>query len=109
MRANKKHILFIKSEKPPIVEVGASYGSVYIRFKNSKIVNTLEQCTDGPIITVDIDRAGDVVGVEALFCDEFQIGKILKKANIDAPNVDFGRATYRRPLRSVEEEEVQFA
>ena len=106
MRANKNHILVIKSEKPPTIELDASYGSVYIRFKNSKIVNTLERCVTGPVITVDIDRLGEVVGVESVFCDEFQIGRILKKANIDAPRVDFSRATFRSPSRMVEEEEV---
>jgi len=103
MRANKNHLIIIKSEKPPTIELDASYGSVYIRFKNSKIVNTLERCVTGPIISVDIDRLGEVVGVESLFCDQFQIGQILKKAQVEAPRIDLARATFRRPSRVSEE------
>ncbi len=85
----------------------AAYGSAYIRFKNSKIVNTLEQCTDGPIITVDIDREGEVVGVEALFCEEFQIRNILKKAKVDVPSIDFSRAVLRGASKKAEVEGVR--
>jgi uncharacterized protein YuzE len=108
MSANK-HVLVVRSEKPPVIEMDLSCGAAYIRFSNSKIARTVEQSISGPIVTVDLDKAGGVVGVEALFWDEFQIAKLLKIAKVDAPRVDFSRAKFRATPRHAEEAEVAFA
>jgi len=74
-----------------------------VRFKKTKVDRTLEQCTEGPIITVDLDKSGDVVGVEAILWDEFQIANILKIARVKADAIDFSRAKFRAPIRHARE------
>ena len=102
MSANK-HILLVKSALPPVIEFDGESGSAYIRFKKTKVDRTLEQCTGGPIITVDLDKAGDVVGVEAILWDEFEIANILKIARVRADAIDFSRAKFRPPIRHARE------
>jgi hypothetical protein len=55
---------------------------------------------------VDLDKAGNVVGVEAIGETEVQIGRILKHAAVEAPNVDFSRVRYTRSQLCAEEEAV---
>lgn len=108
MSANK-HVLLVKSAQPPVVEFDGESGSAYIRFKKTKVERTLEQCTQGPIITVDLDKSGDVVGVEAILWDEFEIANILKIARVRADSIDFAHAKFRAPIRCARELEAAFA
>ena len=90
-----------------MIEFDGSCGAVYIRFKRTKVEQTLEQCITGPIITVDLDKSGDVVGVEALVWDEFEIANILKIAKVRTEGVDFSRAKFRAvPKHAHEAEEA---
>lgn len=104
-----KHHLIVQSSTAPVVEWDSASGAVYIRFKRTKVVRTLDREPPGHIVTVDIDRAGDVVGIEALFIDELEISKILKKASVQAPKVDFSRARFRPTPNHCEEAEEVFA
>ena len=108
MSANK-HILLVKSDRPPVIEFDGASGSAYIRFKKTKVDSTLEQCTSGPIITVDLDRSGDVVGIEAILWDEFEIANVLKIARVRADGIDFSRAKFRQTPKHLHEAEEAFA
>jgi len=108
MNANK-HILLVKSARPPVIEFDGESGSAYIRFKKTKVERTLEQCTAGPIITVDLDKSGEVVGVEAILWDEFEIANVLKIAGVRADAIDFSRAKFRTTPQHAHESEEAFA
>jgi hypothetical protein len=45
-------------------------------------------------VAVDLDRNGEVVGVEAVGVCEVQIARILKLAAVQAPNINFANARY---------------
>jgi uncharacterized protein YuzE len=104
MKSNKHHLI-VQSNSAPVVEWDSTSGAVYIRFKRTKVARTLDREAAGHIITVDIDRAGDVVGIEALFIEELEISKILKRASVRAPSIDFSRARFRSTPSHHEEEE----
>ncbi len=98
--------MLIESSTPPTVEVDFDAAAVYVRFRRSKVAKTIVRPSGRCIITVDLDRAGNVVGVEAIGETEVQIGRILKQAAVKAPNVDFSRVRYTRPAAYPEMEAV---
>ena len=90
-----KHVLFVNSSKPPIIEVDTQAGAIYVRFSDKAVAKTFERCDQGPVITVDVDRNGEVVGIEGLCFEEFTLSGILRKANVRAENIDMGKARFR--------------
>ncbi len=94
-----EHRLLIRSEKPPIVEFDAEARAVYIKFSSRPVARTLERSSSGPIVTVDVDKDGKVVGVEGVCFGEVTIQKLLKAANVRAERVDFSKATLRATAR----------
>ena len=87
--------LLIQSSKAPTVEFDPVASAAYIRFSNARVHRTLERCSDDMIITVDVDRSGNVVGVEAIGFSEIVLHKILDLAQVKAPSVDFSRTTFK--------------
>jgi uncharacterized protein YuzE len=98
-----EHRLLVKSERPPIVEFDAEARAVYIRFSERRVVKTLERTSHAPIVTVDVDKDGQVVGVEGVCFTEVTIQKLLKAANVLADRIDFSKATLRPTARRMKE------
>jgi len=101
-----KHVLRIASEKPPVVEFDSSSGAIYVRFSKKPVLKTLERDADALIVTVDVDKAGGVVGIEAIGFDEFSLSGILRMAKVRADNVDFAKARFRGTPKFTEGETV---
>src|SRR5216117_2739025 len=89
-----KHMLFVRSSRPPIVEIDSESGGVYVRFSDKAVAKTIERQSDGPIITVDVDRQGEVVGIEGLCFTEFSLSQILRQASV-RDRVDLSKARFR--------------
>ncbi len=94
--------LIVTSKGPPTVDFDPEAGAAYIRFSNNKVERTIERAADEIIVTVDLDRRGNVVGIEAIGCSEIVIQKIMMKAQVTAPKVDFSRTTFRTVGQSQE-------
>ena len=77
------------------MEIDAESGGVYVRFSDKAVAKTLERQSDGPIITVDVDRQGGVVGIEGLCFAEFSLSQILRQASVRADRVDLSKARFR--------------
>ena len=92
--SHHSHIMIVKSSMPPSVEVDTEAAAVYVRFKRAKVARTIARPAANMHLAVDIDKNGEVVGVEAVGIREVQIGRILKMAAVSAPNVDFAEARY---------------
>ena len=84
--------LWVRSPRPPTVEVDSEAGAFYVRFKRAKVAQTLVRSTKHVHIAVDLDERGEVVGVESVGCREMSIAQILKKADVETRGVDFSRA-----------------
>jgi hypothetical protein len=97
-----KHMLFVRSARPPIVEIDSESAGVYVRFSEKAVAKTIERQSDGPVITVDVDRQGEVVGIEGLCFTEFSLSQILRQANVRADRVDLSKARFRMAARSRE-------
>ena len=93
-------MLVVRSTRPPIVEIDVESGGVYVRFSDKAVAKTLERQSDGPIVTVDVDRQGEVVGIEALCFTEFSLSQILRQASVRADRVDLSKARFRTAASS---------
>lgn len=79
---SKTHRLTVNAEQPPTVELDTEARAAYVRFRRSPVVRTEPVTTEGCLVTVDFDAAGDVVGIELVGVEEFGIGPLLEKANV---------------------------
>jgi len=91
----KRDILIVKSSNPPIVEIDSQARAAYVRFKNTKVAKTIsEDKEDGLIVAIDLDKDGDVVGVEIIGVSEFGVRELLLRAPVTAPKIDLSKARY---------------
>jgi uncharacterized protein YuzE len=89
-----REVITIQSSTPPVIELDPSVSAWYIRFSRAKVVKTLSEDKPGPVVTIDLDARGKVVGVEIIGVREFSLKMLIKLARIEAPNVDFQRARF---------------
>src|SRR5437660_10299516 len=90
-------MLFVRSTRAPIVEIDGESGGVYVRFSDKAVAKTIERQSDGPVITVDVDRQGEVIGIEGLCFTEFSLSQILRQANVRADRVDLSKRVFELP------------
>ena len=91
----KKYTMKIESENAPIVELDSEAHAAYIRFSGHPVAKTIQLLTDDCVVTVDLDSAGKIVGVELIGVKEFGIQTLLEKAGISPlPKALADRAKY---------------
>lgn len=94
--------MIVSSAKPPLIEFDGESGGAYVRFSKKPVAQTVERSTEGLIVTIDLDKSGEVVGVEGVGFDKFSISALLKAANVRAEHVDFAKAQLRSTPRHLE-------
>jgi uncharacterized protein YuzE len=72
----------LRSKNPPVVELDSGAHAAYIRFSSAAVAKTKVLTDKTCIVTIDCDRKGDVVGVELLGVDNFNLRALLKQAHI---------------------------
>ena len=95
--STERHSFFIRSTAPPTVEFDSQTPAVYVRFKRASVSKTVPLPCETMHLAIDLDNKGEVIGLEVVGMDEFSmksIQLILKKASMDAPNMDFSRARF---------------
>lgn len=95
----QQHRLIVTNPKAPVIEIDAECAGVYVRFSSKDVAKTLERTTDGMVVTLDLDKDGQVVGIEGLGCEEFSISALLKAANVRTERIDFSKARWRATSR----------
>jgi uncharacterized protein YuzE len=94
MKSDRTQIIIVKCKRPPTVEIDTEASAAYVRFKRTKIARTLRQGSKWPIVTVDLDAQGEVVGVEFVGVRKFNLGYLLKQVPLKAPSHAIDRASY---------------
>jgi uncharacterized protein YuzE len=85
----------VRSVAPPIVEIDSSTRAAYIRFRKAKVAKTVSPDTaTGPIVTIDLDRNENVIGVELIGVREFSLTVLLRKLPFLRAEVPLDRARY---------------
>jgi hypothetical protein len=88
------HKSFVKSTRPPVVEIDSAAQAVYVRFKIAKVARPLDTGATSMHIAIDLDANNEVTGVEAIGLDQFNIEVVLKKTRVEAPASVLKRARY---------------
>ena len=94
MKRNPSEIIIVKCKTPPTVEIDTEASAAYVRFKRTKIARTLRHGAKWPIVTVDLDVHGEVVGIEFVGVKKFNLGYLLKQVPLKAPSGAIDRANY---------------
>src|SRR5689334_4093872 len=94
MKTEPKHLIVGKSGTPPTVEIDTEATSAYVRFRRAKIARTLRLSTKWPIVTMDLDAHGDVVGIEFVGVKKYNLAYLLKRVPLEAPPGLIDRANY---------------
>ena len=79
----------------PVVELDADVGVVYIRFQRAKRARTVIRPARSMHLAVDLDSRNEVIGIEAIGFDEFRLARLLRMADVEAPQVDLAEARFR--------------
>jgi uncharacterized protein YuzE len=87
-------IINVDAKNPPIVELDSAAHAAYVRFSNKRVAETKVVTEDKYTVTIDMDADGEIVGVELVGVEEFQVGCLLKMAGVKAPNLMLDRASY---------------
>lgn len=86
-----------KLTEAPTVEVDTEAGAAYIRFRKGKVAKTVVQQGGMPLVTIDLDKAGNVLGVEIVGVEEFTLGVLLEKVPfVQISQVEAGEVRYVR-------------
>jgi uncharacterized protein YuzE len=92
---NETHVLPVKTRQPPTVEIDAEASALYIRFLKGRVAKTIRHPSKWPLVTVDLDAAGGVLGVEFVGVTTFNFPALLRKAAIKAPADFMARARFQ--------------
>ena len=85
----------VRSKHAPTVEIGTEAAAAYVRFKQAQVAKTVRHASKWPIITIDLDARGEVVGVEFVGLKRFDVDHLLIQAGFDAPAEVVAHASYR--------------
>ena len=85
----------VHTSQPPVVELDADAGAVYVRFKRARVARTVARPARSMHLAVDLDAKNEVIGIEAIGFDEFRLSRLLRMADVEAPQVDLSEARFR--------------
>lgn len=91
----ERQTFLVHGTQPPVVELDADAGAVYVRFKRARVARTVARPARTMHLAVDLDIKGQVIGIEAVGFDEFRLGRLLRMADVTAPDVDLSEARFR--------------
>jgi uncharacterized protein YuzE len=94
MKTERKNIILVKSNTPPTVEIDTEARATYVRFKRAKVARTLRHGSKWPIVSMDLDAHGEIVGVEFVGVRKFNLDYLLKRVPLKAPPTAIDRANY---------------
>ncbi len=94
MKARHTEIIVVRSKSSPTVEIDTEASAAYVRFKQAKVARTLRHGAKWPIITLDLDARGEVIGVEFVGVKRFNLGYLLKCVPMKASLQAIARASY---------------
>ena len=78
----------------PVVEVDTVAQALYVYFQRGvRIARTVVQ-NQWPLVAVDLDKHGAVIGVEASGVEEFTLSPVLRSAGVQAPRQAINAARY---------------
>lgn len=97
-----RHHIAVCVKAPPVVELDSEARAAYVRFTNEKVAQTKVLESDGCLITIDLDAKENLIGVELVNVDEFNINCLMDKAGIALEPSNIGARARYVPARSLQ-------
>ena len=94
MKTRHTEVLVIRSRTAPTVEIDTEASAAYVRFRRGKVVQTRRHVSTWPIVTIDLDARGEVVGVEFIGVKKFNLGYLLAQIPLKASRHTLTQANY---------------
>lgn len=85
--------MIVHSKEAPVITIDHDVDAIYLCFKrNTKVSKTIERESTHAIVNVDLDEKGEVIGIELIGVGQIEIGQILKRAGVKAPDLNWEKA-----------------
>jgi uncharacterized protein YuzE len=94
MKNGHTDIIVVKCKAPPTVEIDTEAAAAYVRFSRAKVARTLRHGAKWPIVTIDVDARGQVVGLELVGVKKFNLSYLLEQASVKATPDASARVNY---------------
>ena len=93
----------VRSKIPPVVTVDSVADAVYVYFQRGVKIARTKVINEWPLVAVDLDAAGDVIGIEALCPENFTLRSLANNAAVKVPKRLIDSATYTttKPIMAV--------
>lgn len=95
MKKNETNLLLVRSSQPPTVEIDQAASAIYVRFKRGRVARTIRHGSKWPLVTVDLDAGGDVLGIECVGVKRFNLQGVFKTARVQAPSEAMTHADFQ--------------
>jgi hypothetical protein len=79
---------------PTVIEIDPSCHSVYVRFRATKVHRTVSDSKRGPVMAIDLDARGQVVGIELLGVATFSVNAIRRRLPERFKDLDLDQAEF---------------
>jgi uncharacterized protein YuzE len=73
----------VESDSMPVVELDTEAQAAYVRFREGKVVRSQEVETTSAVVTLDLDQADQIIGVELIGVKDFTVYSLLKAAHLE--------------------------
>ncbi len=94
MKTHHTEIIVVKCKTPPTVEIDTEASAAYVRFKRARVARTERHRVKWPIVTLDFDSHGEVIGIEFVGVKKFNLGWLLKQVPLKASSRAIDKANY---------------
>ena len=92
----ERHCFLVKSKSAPTVEVEMPSQAAYVRFKRAAVARTVARQAAELHLAVDLDKAGQVIGIEVVGFRELRLDRLIAKARVQTPpGMELGKAVFR--------------
>ena len=85
----------VRGSNPPTIEIDSLASAIYIRFKHAPVARSIDQQSPDRTIVLDLDKDGEVIGIEAVGPLDVSLNSILEAAKVQAPGIDFMDASLK--------------
>lgn len=94
MKRQNNHKLAVTSKTAPTVEIDTEASAAYVRFTRATVAKTVRHGSRWPIVTIDLDARGQVIGIEFVGIKKFNLEHLLQQVPLKAPARAVARANY---------------
>ena len=94
MRVDPEENFVVRTKRSPTVEIDTEVSAAYVRFKRAKIARTVRHASKWPIMTIDLDARGEVLGVEFVGVKRFDLEYLLRQVRLTVPAATMAHASY---------------